>query len=116
MKVRGRNLRYIQKRLCERYIPDELMRRQKQGMSSPLPYLLADEYRRLSECFLRESELANDGLLSQPAIDQLRQEHEQGKFDHGNRLWLLLNSEAWYRMRIKGVSQDDLTSQISASH
>ncbi len=114
MKVRGRNLRYIQKRLCERYIPDELLRRQKQGMSSPLPYLLADEYRRLSDCFLRKSQLAGDGLLSQPAIDQIRQEHEQGKFDHGNRLWLLLNSEAWYRMRIQGISQDDLTAQITA--
>jgi len=114
MKVRGRSLRYIQYKLAERYLPREVIDRPKQGFSSALPYMLRDEYRLLFNLFLRDSELARDGYLQQPAIDRLLGEHETGRIDHGNRLWLLLNSETWYRMFIKGNSTDELYAQISA--
>ena len=115
LKVRWRTLRYIQQRLCERYLPGEVLARKKQGFSSPLPYLLRDEYRRLSHGFLEESCLARDGILRQSGLDQLLAEHEAGKADHGNRLWLLVNSEAWYRMRILGQSQAELAERIAAT-
>jgi asparagine synthase (glutamine-hydrolysing) len=114
MKVRGRSLRYIQYRLAERYLPREVIERPKQGFSSALPYMLRDEYRLLFDLFLRDAELARDGYLQQPAIDRLLREHETGRVDHGNRLWLLLNSETWYRMFIKGNSTDALYARISA--
>jgi len=114
MKVRGRSLRYIQYKLAERYLPREVIDRPKQGFSSALPYMLRDEYRLLFSLFLRDSELARDGYLQQPAIDRLLSEHETGRVDNGNRLWLLLNSETWYRMFIKGNTTDDLYAQISA--
>jgi asparagine synthase (glutamine-hydrolysing) len=113
MKVRGRSLRYIQYKLAERYLPREVIDRPKQGFSSALPYMLRDEYRLLFNLFLRDSALARDGYLQQPAIDRLLGEHEAGRVDHGNRLWLLLNSETWYRMFIKGSTTDDLYTQIA---
>lgn len=114
MKVRGRSLRYIQYKLAERYLPREVIDRPKQGFSSALPYMLRDEYRLLFNLFLRDSELARDGYLQQAAIDRLLGEHETGRVDHGNRLWLLLNSETWYRMFIQGNSTDELYAQINA--
>ncbi len=116
MKVRGRTLRYIQKRLLERYLPRDVLERPKQGFSSALPYMLADEYRQLFKCFLEHSELANDELLQQTAIDRLLAEHLSGKKDNGNRLWLLLNSEVWYRMYIKGQTKDALYGTIHGAH
>jgi asparagine synthase (glutamine-hydrolysing) len=113
MKVRGRSLRYIEHRLAERYLPREVIARPKQGFSSALPYMLRDEYLLLFDLFLRNAELARDGYLHQPTIDRLLGEHQTGKIDHGNRLWLLLNSETWYRMFIKGNSTDELYAQIS---
>lgn len=113
MKVRGRSLRYIQMRLAERYLPPEILNRPKQGFSSALPYLLKDEYPVLFSLFLHRSHLAQNGILMQPAIDQLLVEHQSGQVDHGNRLWLLLNSEVWYRMFIEHQSVDDLIGQIS---
>ncbi|HFD17083.1 MAG TPA: hypothetical protein ENJ38_12380, partial [Rhodospirillales bacterium] len=70
------------------------------GFSSALPYLLREEYRRLFAAFLRDSRLARDGFLDQQALDRLVAEQLAGTADHGNRLWLLLNAEVWYRMRI----------------
>ena len=114
MKVRGRSLRYIQYKLAERYLPRKVIDRPKQGFSSALPYMLRNEYRLLFNLYLRDSELAHDGYLKQAAVDRLLGEHETGRVDHGNRLWLLLNSETWYRMFIKGSSTDELYAQIAA--
>jgi asparagine synthase (glutamine-hydrolysing) len=113
MKVRGRCTRYLQRRLCQRYLPSELMSRPKQGFHSALPYMLKDEYRLLFNLFLRDAHLARDGFLCQAPIDRLLQQHLGSRTDHGNRLWLLLNSEVWYRMLIEGTSETDLTEQIA---
>jgi asparagine synthase (glutamine-hydrolysing) len=112
LKVRWRTRRYIQLRLAERYLPQEVLHREKQGFTSALPYLLGDEYRRLFRDLLGNSCLARDGILHRPGIDRLLEEHQGGKADHGNRLWLLANSEAWYRMRILGETQEQLAAQI----
>jgi asparagine synthase (glutamine-hydrolysing) len=114
LKVRGRGLRYIQMRLAERYLPKPLLERPKQGFSSALPYMLRDEYRLLFGRFLRDSHLARDGVFLQSAIDRFLDEHHTGKVDHGNRLWLLLNSEVWYRMFLEGGSIEELSEVISA--
>lgn len=112
MKVRGRKLRYIQARLLERYLPKEVLARPKQGFSSALPYMLAGEYKQLFKVFLQDSCLARDRLLQQKSITGLVNEHLSGRKDNGNRLWLLLNSEVWYRMLILGQSKADITRMI----
>ncbi len=63
---------------------------------------------------VRDARLARDGILDQGAIARLVGEHQSGRYDHGNRLWLLLNSEVWYRMYIHGASADDISSEIAA--
>jgi asparagine synthase (glutamine-hydrolysing) len=111
-KVRGRTLRYIQNRIAERYLPSELQQRKKQGFSSPLPYLLANEFRYLFEAFLSDSHLVRDGYLTEAPIKQLLGEHLARKVDHGNRLWLLCNSEIWYRMAIEGWTKEQMEERL----
>ncbi len=57
-------------------------------------------------------ELAKDGILRQSPVNQMLDQHRHGKQDHGNRLWLLVNSEVWYRMCIQGHGQDDIEGQV----
>ena len=109
LKVRGKSLRRIQYILARRYLPKEVVDRPKQGFSSALPYMLGDEYRSLYDRFLKKSCLAEDGIFNQQSINQLLGEHQSGKSDHGNRLWLLVNSEAWYRMFIKNTPASTLS-------
>jgi asparagine synthase (glutamine-hydrolysing) len=108
MKVRGRSLRYIQKRLAQRYLPEAVLNRPKQGFASALPYLLRGEYEQLFDVFLRRSALAEAGLLDQNGIDSVLAEHRAGRRDHGNRLWLLVNAEAWYRIYFGGHGREGL--------
>jgi asparagine synthase (glutamine-hydrolysing) len=114
MKVRGRSLRIVQRKLASRYLPTEILERPKQGFSSALPYLLNAEYRQLYSHFLPESQLARAGVLDRAAIDMLLGEHLAGRADHGNRLWLLINAELWYRMMIDGCSRETLRAELDS--
>ncbi|HWG75605.1 MAG TPA: asparagine synthase (glutamine-hydrolyzing) [Steroidobacteraceae bacterium] len=108
MKIRGRKLRVIQRQLAARYLPADILQRPKQGFSSALPYILRNEYRLLSDHYLRDSALVRAGILDGGAIDRLLAQHLNGRSDHGNRLWLLINSEIWYRMLILQQPTEEL--------
>jgi asparagine synthase (glutamine-hydrolysing) len=112
MKIRGRSLRWAQRKLASRYLPREILDRPKQGFSSALPYILQHEYRALYEQFLPDSKLVAAGVLQRKPIDDLLAAHLARRADHGNRLWLLINAELWYRMMILGQSREDLHLRI----
>lgn len=112
-KVRGRELRYIQKRLARRYLPAEILDRPKQGFSSALPYILRDEYRLLYSELLAPSELVKAGILRREPIERLLAEQLAGRRDHGNRLWLLMNAELWFRMSIQGTAREELGARLA---
>lgn len=114
-KVRGRTRRYLQSRLAERYLPQEILRRKKQGFSSALPYLLADEFRLLFKAFLSGSHLVRDGYLKEAPIARLLAEHLNKKVDHGSRLWLLCNAEIWYRMAIEEWEKEEVREWVARS-
>jgi asparagine synthase (glutamine-hydrolysing) len=112
LKVRGRTLRYAQVELARRYLPPELLNRRKQGFASALPYMLRDELEVLYRAFLGRPHLVREGILRQDAVDRLVAEHREGRADHGHRLWLLLNSEVWYRMLIEEQDHDTIRDRI----
>ena len=112
-KVRGKQRRYIQVKLAQKYLPPELIARKKQGFASPLTYLLADEFKLLYKVFLNNSRLVNNDYIRQTAIDKLLDEHLRKKNDHGNRLWLILNAEVWYRMYIENQSRSAIRERIN---
>jgi asparagine synthase (glutamine-hydrolysing) len=101
-KVRGRKLRRIEKALAERYVPQQVLQREKQGFSSALTYLLGDELALLHKVLLEDSALVEDGYLRSTGLASLLQAHRSGRMDHGQRLWLLCAAEMWYRMFVRG--------------
>src|SRR3954466_4683102 len=111
LKIKGRQLRYLERRLGERYLPPEVLRRKKQGFASPLMYILEGEVRALAPRLLLDSELVRAGYLRAERMKQLVDEHLARRYDHGNRIWLLLSAEVWYRRYIAGRSVADLETE-----
>lgn len=107
-KIKGTKRRYIQTELARKYLPAELIDRKKQGFASPINYLLKNEFKLLFNKFLTNSRLVEENILRKPFIDFLLREHLEDKTDHSQRLWLLTNSEIWYRMYIDGVSKEEM--------
>jgi asparagine synthase (glutamine-hydrolysing) len=112
MKIRGRRLRYLQTKLAARYLPAPLLTKSKQGFSSALPYLLKDEYKKITGHLLKNSRLIDTGVLEPEPIRGLLTSHMSGRADHGNRLWLLANLEAWHRIHIDRQSVEDFTAEL----
>jgi asparagine synthase (glutamine-hydrolysing) len=113
LKVRGRSLRRVQRVLAQRHLPPALLQRPKQGFSVALPYMLRDEFALLFWLFLESATLVADGILQKAAVDRLLAAHRAGRADHGNRLWLLVNAEIWYRIFIRGIAHADLAGAIA---
>ena len=76
--------------------------------------MLKDEYAQLYRNVLSDLQLAQDGYFEQDSIAALLYQRKRGKADHGNRLWLFINSEVWYRMHIKQHRIADVFDQINA--
>jgi asparagine synthase (glutamine-hydrolysing) len=113
LKIKGRRLRHLERRLGERYLPPEVLRRKKQGFASPLMYILEGEVRALAPRLLLDSELVRAGYLRGERMKQLVDEHLSRRYDHGNRIWLLLSAEVWYRRYISRRSEADLEMEIA---
>jgi asparagine synthase (glutamine-hydrolysing) len=111
-KIRGRRLRYLERRLGQRYLPREVLDRKKQGFASPLMYIMDAEVRTLAPALLLGSELVRDGYLESATVRRLVSEHLARHRDHGNRIWLLLSAEVWYRRYIGGRTTADLEAEL----
>jgi asparagine synthase (glutamine-hydrolysing) len=113
MKIKGGRLRYLERKLGEKYLPAEVLARKKQGFASPLMYILEGEVRALAPRLLEKSELVRAGYLRGERVKQLVDEHLARRYDHGNRIWLLLSAEVWYRRYIAGRSVADLETELA---
>ena len=95
-KVRGRERKRILKRLAERYLPGDIVHREKQGFMMPLDRWLARELAPDIAHALGPGGLARRGLLRPEALSRLVAEHRSGRKNHAMRLWVLLILEHWF--------------------
>ena len=108
MKLRGRNLKYILKKVASRYLPRELIYREKQGFGFPIGIWMRKELRRFLEQLFKQSRFVELGIFSPAYVKTLYDEHMNGSVDHNFRLWILLNLEIWYRLYFENESIDSM--------
>jgi asparagine synthase (glutamine-hydrolysing) len=108
MKLRGRNLKYILKKVASRYLPRELIYREKQGFGFPIGIWMRKELRRFLGQLFKQSRFVELGIFSPTYVKKLYDEHMNGRVDHNFRLWILLNLEIWYRLYFENESIDSM--------
>jgi asparagine synthase (glutamine-hydrolysing) len=102
LKLKGRNLKYILKKVAARYLPPELIKRRKQGFGFPIGIWLRTQLRPLMLNLFRQSRLVEQGIFEPAYMQRLLSEHLAGKANHDFRLWILLNLEIWHRLYFEG--------------
>jgi len=115
MKLRGRKLKYLLRRVAKRYLPPEIMRRPKQGFGFPVGLWMQRDLKALVEERLGNSRLVAAGVFRPEPIARIMREHMEGRVDHSYRLWLLLNLEIWHEVNIEGRSVEVVTDDIQRS-
>ncbi|HEX5759848.1 MAG TPA: asparagine synthase (glutamine-hydrolyzing) [Thermoanaerobaculia bacterium] len=112
MKMRGRDLKVLLRRVAEPYLPPAILRRPKQGFMFPLAYWIKGPLLPVLERLVREGAALEAGIFRRSAVERLLAEHLAGRADHHVRLWLLLNVEVWFRLYQRGESLADLTGLL----
>lgn len=108
MKLRGRDLKHILKVVARRYLPRELVERDKQGFGFPIGIWLRTDLKGFMANLFAESRFVEQGIFEGDEVQRLMGEHVAGKANHDFRLWILINLELWYRLYFEGQDIDDL--------
>jgi len=112
LKLKGRNLKYILKKVAARYLPKELINRQKQGFGFPIGIWMRTDLKDFLRNLFSQSMFVEMGMFNFDYINKLLNEHLSGKADHNFRLWILINLEIWYRMYFQGETVDSMRAFI----
>jgi asparagine synthase (glutamine-hydrolysing) len=96
MKVRGGTGKYVLKKAVDGLIPHELVYRRKQGFGAPVAEWFKGELGEQVQREIRNSSLAERGLLDYDRIDEMWAAHRSGPVNWGFHLWILYNVSAWH--------------------
>ena len=97
LKMKRRRIKYMTRKMGERYLPKDLLYRKKQGFGFPLGIWLRGELRGLIQMVVETSRMVEEGIFQREEMRRLLREHLEGQVDHSYRLWMLFNLELWYR-------------------
>jgi asparagine synthase (glutamine-hydrolysing) len=104
MKVRDGSGKWLLKRAVDGLLPSEIVHRRKQGFGAPVSEWFRGELGRRAQQQIRDSSLAERGLLDYARIDRLWDAHRSGKADWSFQLWNLYNVSAWHDHWVAGRS------------
>jgi asparagine synthase (glutamine-hydrolysing) len=96
LKVNGFKLKYILKKAVERWLPKEIVYRQKRGFSVPIASWMRNELRPLVDETLGEEKLRRQGMFNTAFVRRLLNEHWSGKADNRKALWTLFSFQLWF--------------------
>lgn len=114
MKIKGRRLKYLLRKVAARYLPPEIIRLPKQGFGFPVGTWMRGDLQPLVQKRLGNSRLVGAGIFRAEYVDRLVREHMEGHVDHSYRLWLLLGLDIWHENYIEGRSAAAIQSDILA--
>ncbi|MCX7001462.1 MAG: asparagine synthase (glutamine-hydrolyzing) [Candidatus Sumerlaeota bacterium] len=100
MKLRGRRHKYLLKKTFHDLLPETILNRGKQGFGIPVGKWFRENLRLMMKDMLLSERFINRKIFMLEYISRLIQEHEQGKTDHGKRIWTLVMLEFWFRRYI----------------
>jgi asparagine synthase (glutamine-hydrolysing) len=97
LKLKGSTGKYILKKAAQKYIPGEIINRQKKGFAVPLGPWFRNELKSLLVDILHSEKFQKRGYFNIAKTEQILQEHLSGKKDHHLLLYGLLLVEMWHR-------------------
>jgi asparagine synthase (glutamine-hydrolysing) len=101
LKIKGKQTKYILRKLARDYLPENIVRRQKQGFMFPVAYWFRNELYAFLKNILMDSYFVKSGLFNGNEVSRLLEDHRSNRIDNHVRLWMLLNLEVWYRIYIE---------------
>jgi len=104
MKVRDGVGKWLLKHTVDGLLPSEIVHRPKQGFGAPVAEWFRGELGTRAQREIRDSSLAERGLLDYERVDELWAAHRAGRANWSFQLWNLYNVSAWHDHWVAGRS------------
>lgn len=101
LKVRNLRGKWLHRRVCERFLPGEAIRRKKLGFETPVNSWLTEKDGKMGGCLLDESSLIYKYMRFE-AVKPLIRAHSEKKADNSKILFSLVVLEEWMRAFLRG--------------
>jgi asparagine synthase (glutamine-hydrolysing) len=100
IKLPGLRKKHLMRRAMEGILPPAIINKKKVGLEIPYSRWFRDELRDVLLHYCGPARMAETGLFQPEAVQQLLDEHQAGRHDHGRALWGLLNFMMWHERYI----------------
>jgi len=101
-KLRGWQTKAVLRAALRDLVPREILTRRKVGFPVPVNRWFRDRFWSVVREFALGPRALERGLFQGPFLRRLAEEHRAGTWEHGLRLWLLVNLEIWQRIFVDG--------------
>lgn len=102
LKVPTFQLKYLLKKAVSKWLPRQIVYRQKRGFSVPVAEWMRAELRPLLDETLGAEKLRRNGTFNAALVRRLLEEHWARQADHRRLLWPLFCFQLWYDRWAKG--------------
>lgn len=96
MKVQAGEQKFLMKKTLEKYLPKELIYRQKWGFPAPVGEWLKTDLAYLIDKYLNPELIKQQGLFDPHVVQRFVGLFRQGKDYHYKRVWALIVFQMWY--------------------
>lgn len=107
VKYKSFRPKYMLKKVAEKYVPHDLIYREKQGFAIPVGDWLRNDYSHAVKEILLSERAINRGYFNKSYINNIITEHMSGQKDHSYRIWVFLCLELWHLMFIDKLLRKD---------
>lgn len=97
LKMKGRQTKYILRKLAERYLPQEVIYRPKTGFGAPVRSWVKNEMQPMIQQRLFSEAFTAANIFEPGAIRRLIADNAANKTDGAYTIWALLAAESWIR-------------------
>ncbi|WP_114520073.1 XrtA/PEP-CTERM system amidotransferase [Altererythrobacter sp. ZODW24] len=103
LRFKGAQGKWLLKHTMERYLPDDILYRQKQGFVLPIAQWLRGPLAGQARAISSSARLARSGWFDTKRLSQIAEAHISGRSDHSRLLWqLIMLDKSLAQLKIAG--------------
>lgn len=96
-KLKGKETKYLLKKVAEKYLPKDIIYRSKTGFGSPVRKWITHNMDEMIHDYLSEKNVKERGIFEYKNVIKLIEDNKKGKIDASYSIWGLLAIESWMR-------------------
>ena len=100
LKMKGKETKYILKKVAEKYLPKEIIYRSKTGFGAPVRQWIVNDMDSIISKYLSKENTEKRGIFNHNKIEELIKNNKLEKIDASYTIWALLAVESWIRQFI----------------